>query len=48
MENKVYCKAQNCKYHNGKDECGATKIMVGNPSACTSCETCCDTFVAKN
>lgn len=48
MENKIYCKACHCKYHNENDECVASKIMVGNPSACSSNETYCDTFVSKN
>ena len=48
METKIHCKAQKCKYHNMNNECEAPSITVGNASACTSCDTCCDTFVAKN
>ena len=48
MDNKIYCKACHCKYHNEKDECEASEIMVGNPTASCSKETCCDTFISKN
>lgn len=48
MNNKISCKAHYCKYHCENDECKADKVSVGCPSASSSQETCCDTFVPKN
>jgi len=48
MDNKIKCRASNCKYHCENDDCTAAKVSVGNPSACTSNETYCDTFIMKN
>ena len=48
MDNKIKCRAENCKYHLANDDCNANKVAVGNPSACTSNETYCDTFVMKD
>ena len=48
METRIYCKANKCKYHTIDNECEAPSISVGNPSACSSCDTCCDTFIPKN
>ena len=43
----VACSVKNCVYHDSGDVCTAGKIQVGNGSASTAKETCCDTFKAK-
>ncbi|MDD6478202.1 MAG: DUF1540 domain-containing protein [Oscillospiraceae bacterium] len=46
-ETCVACNVKNCMYHNSNDTCNAGRIQVGNFSASTHEETCCDTFKAK-
>lgn len=46
-ENCIACSVKNCVYHTMENTCSAGKIQVGNNSACTAKETCCDTFQAK-
>ena len=48
MDNKIKCRASKCKYHLENDDCKASNVSVGCPSACNSHETCCDTFEPKN
>lgn len=43
----VACSVKNCVYHAENDMCSAGRIQVGNYSASTAKETCCDTFKAK-
>ena len=43
----VVCSVKNCVYHTENNVCSAGKIQVGNGSASTAKETCCDTFKAK-
>lgn len=43
----IHCSVKNCVYHTQNDSCKAGKISVGNSTACTHSETCCDTFEAK-
>lgn len=43
----VACSVKNCVYHTENDVCAAGKIQVGNGSASTAKDTCCDTFKAK-
>ncbi len=43
----VMCDVKNCVYHAENDVCNAGKIKVGNGSASTYKDTCCDTFKAK-
>lgn len=42
----IDCTATKCVY-NTQNKCTATRIHVGKEEACTSSETCCDTFVEK-
>lgn len=46
-ESCVACSVTSCVYHDTKGVCTAGKIKVGNSSACTSSETCCDTYKSK-
>ncbi|MBQ8648681.1 MAG: DUF1540 domain-containing protein [Clostridia bacterium] len=43
----IECSVSNCKYHAENDTCSAGKIKVGNTTASTISETCCDTFKMK-
>lgn len=43
----VKCSVKNCIHHATDNTCRAGKIEVGNSTACTCSETCCDTFKAK-
>ena len=43
----IACSVKNCIHHTSEDTCSAGKIQVGNYSASTAKETCCDTFKAK-
>ncbi|MBE6728289.1 MAG: DUF1540 domain-containing protein [Ruminococcaceae bacterium] len=47
-ESCIDCSVQNCIHHTTDDRCMAGKISIGNRSACSCSETCCDTFVAKH
>ncbi len=42
----IDCAATKCVY-NTENKCTASRIHVGTHDACTSSETCCDTFVEK-
>ncbi|MBE6733222.1 MAG: DUF1540 domain-containing protein [Ruminococcaceae bacterium] len=44
----IVCSVKNCIHHTTDDTCSAGKIEVGNHSASTARETCCDTFKAKS
>ena len=44
----VACNVKNCVYHAENDMCSAGKIQVGNGSAASAKDTCCDTFKAKS
>ena len=46
-ESCIACSVKNCIHHTEEDTCSAGKIQVGNYSASTARETCCDTFKAK-
>ncbi|MEE1053259.1 MAG: DUF1540 domain-containing protein [Acutalibacteraceae bacterium] len=46
-ENCISCSVKNCVHHTENDSCSAGTIKVGNRTACTCSETCCDTFKAK-
>lgn len=46
-ESCVCCSVKNCVYHKENDTCEAGKIQVGNSTASTCHETCCDTFKAR-
>ncbi|MCQ2451199.1 MAG: DUF1540 domain-containing protein [Clostridia bacterium] len=43
----VKCNVKNCIHHTPENTCRAGRIEVGNSTACTCSETCCDTFMAK-
>lgn len=43
----VACNVKNCVYHAENDMCSAGRIQVGNGSAASAKDTCCDTFKAK-
>lgn len=46
-ETCIACNVKNCVYHTMNDSCSAGRIQVGNYSAKSCSETCCDTFKAK-
>ncbi|MBE6777430.1 MAG: DUF1540 domain-containing protein [Ruminococcaceae bacterium] len=43
----ISCDVKNCVYHAENNTCSAGKIHVGDGSANTAKDTCCDTFKAK-
>ena len=43
----VACNVNNCIHHAENDTCMAGKIQVGNRTASSVSETCCDTFETK-
>ncbi|MBR4910295.1 MAG: DUF1540 domain-containing protein [Clostridia bacterium] len=47
-EQCINCTVKNCEYHTDSNKCAAGKIEVGNSTAKTHSETCCDTFKCKN
>ncbi|MBR4099458.1 MAG: DUF1540 domain-containing protein [Clostridia bacterium] len=53
MENKcetnycISCNVKNCVYHAENDTCSAGKIQVGNSTATSVRDTCCDTFECR-
>ncbi len=47
-EKCIDCTVKNCVYHTSNNSCSAGAIKVGNSTACSCSETCCDTFKAKD
>jgi len=47
-KNCIRCSVKNCIHHSEENTCQAGKIQVGNSTACSCSETCCDTFKSKN
>lgn len=47
-ESCIHCSVKNCVHHTTTNTCSAGMIKVGNSTACTCNETCCDTFKAKD
>ncbi|MBR2448141.1 MAG: DUF1540 domain-containing protein [Clostridia bacterium] len=53
MQNKcetnycISCNVKNCIHHAENDTCSAGKIQVGNSSATSVSDTCCDTFKSR-
>ncbi|MBQ4120067.1 MAG: DUF1540 domain-containing protein [Clostridia bacterium] len=43
----INCNVKNCVYHAENDTCSAGKIQVGNSSATSVRDTCCDTFKCR-
>ncbi len=43
----ISCSVKNCVHHAENDTCSAGKIQVGNGSAKSAGDTCCDTFKCK-
>ncbi len=43
----IKCSVKNCVYHSTENRCNAESIEVGNSTAHTCSETCCDTFKSK-
>ncbi|MBO4733730.1 MAG: DUF1540 domain-containing protein, partial [Clostridia bacterium] len=46
-EQCINCTVKNCTYHTENNKCGAGKIEVGNSTAKSHSETCCDTFKCR-
>ncbi|MCQ2454838.1 MAG: DUF1540 domain-containing protein [Clostridia bacterium] len=47
-ESCVRCSVKNCIHHSNENTCEAGCISVGNSTACSCSETCCDTFKARD
>ena len=43
----ISCNVKNCVHHTENDTCSAGKIQVGNSSATSVSDTCCDTFKSR-
>ncbi len=43
----IKCSVKNCVHHTANDSCNAGSIQVGNRTANSCSETCCDTFKSK-
>ncbi|MBO4694237.1 MAG: DUF1540 domain-containing protein [Clostridia bacterium] len=44
----IDCSVKNCTYHDEHNKCTAGQIKVGNSTAKSTSETCCDTFKCKD
>ncbi len=47
-ENCIKCSVKSCVHHTENDSCSAGSIQVGNRTAQSCSETCCDTFKARH